>query len=108
MVEAATFRAIVAEHRVIGVTGEAGMIARNKAVLEMRGRQVAFVIDVQALAEIGHDMARKAELRRCGAVQMFAHASPTGEDREHTKCKESQDRAAPATCESCAQSKSKR
>src|SRR5260370_15510499 len=64
MVQAAPFRAIVAEHRVIGVTGEAGMIARNKGVLEMRGREVAFFIDVQTLAEIRHYMARKEEHRR--------------------------------------------
>ena len=59
------------EHGVVRMAGIAGMIARNEIVLKMLGRDVTRVVDVEAAAEIVHNVAGEAELRAGGALHVF-------------------------------------
>src|SRR6202035_5639702 len=68
VMDAAPFRAVVAEHGVIGVAGEASMIARHAIVLKMAGRYETLVVNVQAASEIRHHVTGKAEASGGGAL----------------------------------------
>ncbi len=63
VVHAPPFRLVIPKHRVVGVARKAGMSAGHKVVLEMPGRQITPIVDVEASSEIRHDVARKTELR---------------------------------------------
>ena len=45
-----------AEHRVIGMAGVAGAVARDKIILKMLGGNVAGIVDCEAFAEIVHNV----------------------------------------------------
>jgi len=74
--QAAKFRMHSAEHRVIGMAGITGAIARDQIVLKMPGRYVAGIIDMQALPEVMHHVAGKAELRTLGAFHVLGKSQP--------------------------------
>jgi hypothetical protein len=82
MVHAPPLRFVIPEHRVIGVAGEAGMIARDEAILKMRARKKALVVHVQAPAKISHDMAGQAEFCGSRSLDLFVKAGPNGERRK--------------------------
>ena len=52
---AAPFRLVISEHGVVGLAGEAGMIARDKIVLKVRGRKEALVIHIARLLQLAFE-----------------------------------------------------
>lgn len=88
MMHTAPLRSVVPEHRVIRVAGEAGMIARHPIVLKVRCRQVTFIIDVQAPAEIRHHVTGKTEASRGGALELFVQTGPDRQRRQNAQREE--------------------
>src|SRR5688572_20022846 len=58
MGESTPFILQTAEHRVVGVAGVAGTVARHAVVLEMRGSQITPVINVKTAAVVLHGVTR--------------------------------------------------
>src|ERR1700721_929476 len=94
MVHAAPFRFVISKHGVVGMAGEASMIARDKIVLEVRGGKEALIIHIEALAKIRHNVAGKTELRRCGSLDMFMKGRPNRKHRKDAERHESKNLAA--------------
>jgi hypothetical protein len=70
MLEAAHFAVHVPEHRVIGVTGKAGMIFGDTVVLKVGGGKIAGIIDQKTFPVGLHYMARQTKFRRGRLLQM--------------------------------------
>ena len=82
MLEAAHLGIDVAEHGVIGMTSETGMILGNPVVLKMRGWNIVGIVDVEALPTGLHDMAGKTKLRRRRVFQMNRSAQARRNNRQ--------------------------
>ena len=91
MPQAAQFGIDVAEHGVVGMTSEAGVILGDPIVLKMRGGHVGRIVDVQALAMGLHDVARQAKVRRCRVLQVNRGAHDGRDNRQDKKRQESDD-----------------
>ena len=94
MSEAAHFGVEVAEHRVMRVTGEAGLVFRNAIVLEMRGGNIGGIISIKAFAVGLHDVARQAELPRLRILQVDRSTKNGRNDRQDKQCDKGEDFAA--------------
>src|ERR1700733_803183 len=85
MMHAAPFRAVVAEHGVIRVASEAGMIAWDAIVLKMGGRYETLIVNVQAASEIRHHVTGKAKTSGSGALQLFVQSGPDRQSRQNAQ-----------------------
>jgi hypothetical protein len=56
------------------VAGVAGVIARNEVVLVVNGGDVAFIVNVETVAEIIHNVTREAEVGGFGPRHLFFEA----------------------------------
>src|SRR5207249_9404361 len=73
-----------AVHRIVSVAGVTRLLWRNAVILEMRRRDVALVIDVEASAEIPHNVAREAE---CGLLRTLQGSEAPPQDAITGKAK---------------------
>src|SRR5437016_14579119 len=85
-----------AVHRIVSVAGVTRLLWRNAVILEMRRRDVALVIDVEASAEIPHNVAREAECGLLRTLQVLGSAAPGRDHRESEKRDKNQ--CPPAWC----------
>src|SRR5262245_60891118 len=73
MLQPPHLRVNVAEHRVIGVAGEASLLARHQVVLKMGRRNETPIIHSETFAIIFHHMAGEAKLSRLGVLDVSTH-----------------------------------
>jgi hypothetical protein len=82
LVHAPPFRFVVAEQCVVGVAGEASVIARNKIILKMPRRNITAVVHAEAFSKIFHHVAGQTKLRGSRALQMFVSTRPHRQRRQ--------------------------
>lgn len=76
-----------AKHRVIGMTGVASFPGRDAMILEVRGGQMARVIDQQAFAERFHFVARQTKLGLFGMFDVIRSAHSQADYRQQKQQK---------------------
>src|SRR4029077_16901596 len=85
MPQAAELRSERSKHGVVRVAGVAGFVRGHAVILEVRGRKIRCVIDVQALSVGVHDMAGEAERGALGAFHFIVHSGQERKERKKEK-----------------------